>query len=326
MRIKTFSAATMADAMQMVRDQLGADAIILATERAAANGGVIVTAAIEPPRPPDPGAAANAAAAIGAVDAIGAALAQQGVPPLTAHALLDAAADGLGDGSVDALAAGLAARLRFAPLFPDGAEARPLMLVGPPGSGKTVTLAKLAARARLAGRPVAAVTCDTVRAGAVQQLATYAGLLDIPLRRAKTPAALRKAVNALAPSGPVLIDTLGTNPFDAAEMDSLAALAGAIDCEIMLVLAAGGDPAECAEQAAAFARIGATLLFATRLDAVRRIGGVVTAAETAGLALAGLGVSPQIGSGVRAADAGLLARLLMPQAAADEAATGRDEA
>ncbi len=315
MRIKTFSAATMADAMQMVRDDLGADAIILATERRAANGGVIVTAAMEPAPPPDAGAAADAAATIGAIDAIGSALERQGVPPLTAHRLLDAAADGMGGEPAAALAAALAARLRFAPLFPEGGSGQPLMLVGAPGSGKTVTLAKLAARARLAGLPVAAITCDVVRAGAVQQLATYAGLLDIPLKRARTPAALRRAVAALAPSGPVLIDTLGTNPLDAGEMDSLRALAAAVEAEIMLVQAGGGDAAECAEQAAAFAGIGATLLFGARIDATRRLGGLVAAAESAGLALAGIGVSPQIGTGARPLDAALLAQLLMPQAA-----------
>jgi flagellar biosynthesis protein FlhF len=328
MRFKTFSAPTMADAMQMVRDDLGADAIILSTERKAANGGVVVTAAIEPSRAPDAADAANAAAAIGAIsaiDAIGAALERQRVLPMTAHGLLDAAADGLEDEPIEALAAALAARFTFAPLFPEGESERPLMLVGPPGSGKTVTLAKLAARARLAGLPVAAIACDTARAAAVEQLGTYTKLLEIPLKQAKTPAALRKALAALADAGPVLIDTMGTNPLDAGEMDALQSLATAAEADLMLVLPSGGDAMESAEQAAAFAEIGATLLFGTRIDAARRLGSLLAAAEGGRLALAGLGVSPQIGAGARPADAGFLARLLMPEAAA-ASATERPEA
>jgi flagellar biosynthesis protein FlhF len=324
MRFKTFSAPTMADAMQMVRDDLGADAIILATERKAANGGVVVTAAIEPARQPDPAEEAEAAAAIGVIsviDAIGTALERHRLPPMTAHGLLDAAADSVEEEPVEALAAALAARLAFAPLFPDTDSARPLMLVGPPGSGKTVTLAKLAARARLTGRPVAAIACDSMRAGAFEQLATYARLLEIPLEPAKTPAALTGAVASMAEAGLLLIDTMGTNPLDAGEMEALQALAAAADAELMLVLASGGDAVESAEQAAAFAGIGARQLFATRIDAARRLGGLLAAAE-AGLALAGLGVSPQIGAGARPADAGFLARLLMPQAAAARACAG----
>src|SRR5262245_36577711 len=111
MRFKTFSAPTMADAMQMVRDELGADAIILSTERKGPKGNVVVTAAVEPARQPDPVAEAAQAAeavaamgAIGTIDAIGAALERQRVPAMTAHGLLDAAADAVEEEPVEALA------------------------------------------------------------------------------------------------------------------------------------------------------------------------------------------------------------------------------
>lgn len=317
MRLKTFSAPSMAEAMQMVRDELGAEAIILSTERKAANGGVTVTAAMEPAAPSDPADAAQAVAAIGAIDAIGAALERHGVPPMTAHRLLDAAADALTETPTDALAAALEAQLGFAPLFPEAADPRPLMLVGPPGAGKTVTLAKLAARARLAGETVAIVTTDTVRAGAVEQLGTYARLLQVPFHRAKSAAALAKSAGAQAEKGLVLIDTLAANPFDAGEMAALQGLAEAADAAMMLVLPAGGDAAECAEIAAAFAAVGAELLFGARIDAARRLGGLVAAGEAGPLALAGFGLSPQIGNGARDADAGFLAQLIMLQRPAE---------
>jgi flagellar biosynthesis protein FlhF len=323
MRLKTFSAASMAEAMQMVRDELGTEAIILSTERRAAGGGVTVTAVIEPAAPADPADAAHAVAAIGAIDAIGAALTRHGVPPMTAHRLLDAAADSLTDSPVDALAAALEAQLGFAPLFPDDDARRPLMLVGPPGAGKSVTLAKLAARARLAGETVAIVSTDTARAGAVEQLATFARLLQVPFLRAKTTAALGKAVATHAENGLVLIDTLAANPFDGDDTAMLRTLAAAADAEMLVVLPAGGDAAECAEHAEAFAGIGAELLFGARIDVARRLGGLIAAAEAGPLAFAGFGLSPQIGNGARAADATFLAQLIMLQRAsarAEEAA------
>jgi flagellar biosynthesis protein FlhF len=94
---------------------------------------------------------------------------------------------------------------------------------------------------------------------------------------------------------------------------------------MMLVMAAGGDAVECAEQAAAFAEIGASLLFGSRVDAARRLGGLVAAADSGRLALCGFGVSPQIGSGAQAADAALLARLLLPDEAAAPAADDRSD-
>lgn len=58
------------------------------------------------------------------------------------------------------------------------------MLVGPPAVGKTVTVAKLAARAVMARKPVMLVTMDTRRAGAVDQLAAFARVLKVDLGEA----------------------------------------------------------------------------------------------------------------------------------------------
>src|SRR5262249_13815049 len=52
-----------------------------------------------------------------------------------------------------------------------------IAVTGPSGAGKTTTAAKLAARARMEGRTVTLVACDTFRVGAVEQLAQYANLM-----------------------------------------------------------------------------------------------------------------------------------------------------
>src|SRR6185436_978095 len=154
MRLKTFIAATVAEAMARVRAELGPDAVIVATEKPA-RGPARVVAAIEPD-PPMPGPAPDAESetpppAIAGDPSAGfeAALARHGVPSALRRRLA-AVANGSGDA---ALAPALAASFRFADLT-RRRSAAPIVLLGPHGAGKTSTAAKLAARARLDGHAV----------------------------------------------------------------------------------------------------------------------------------------------------------------------------
>ncbi len=66
---------------------------------------------------------------------------------------------------------------------------RVVALVGPTGVGKTTTVAKLAANFKLAqGLKAGLVTVDTYRIAAVEQLRTYAEIIDLPLAVANSPA------------------------------------------------------------------------------------------------------------------------------------------
>ncbi len=61
-------------------------------------------------------------------------------------------------------------------------------LVGPTGVGKTTTIAKLAANFRLReGHRVGLITVDTYRMAAVEQLRTYAEIIDLPMEVVSTP-------------------------------------------------------------------------------------------------------------------------------------------
>ena len=84
----------------------------------------------------------------------------------------------------------------------------------------------------------------------------------------------------------------------------------------MLVLPAGGDAAESAEAAAAFARAGARALIATRLDTARRLGGLLCAVQAGPMALLAAGASPRIADPLHPINPVSLARLLLPGAAA----------
>jgi len=317
MRLKSFTAPTMSEAMEMVRAELGDDAIIVSTQRAAGSKGVRITAALE-------SAEADLAVAellgesngASAAERVRSVLVEHGTPPRLVERLANAARAAEIADPVLACAAALEAGFAFAHL-PEHAAPRPFMLVGPNGSGKSVTVAKLAARSVLKQRRVGVITCDNLRAGAVEQLAAFTSILEIDLARARGPDSLARAVaDAQGQFDLTLIDSPGLNPFRQADMDYLQSLIEAADVEPILVLAAGGDATEAAEIAEAFATIGATRLFGTRLDTTRRLGGMLAAAEAGQLALCDVSASPHVASGLSSISAISLARLIMPTAAA----------
>jgi flagellar biosynthesis protein FlhF len=306
MRLRTFTAGNMSEAIRLVRDELGPDAVILNTE--AAGGTVKITAALDRAAilEPPPMLAAEP------MDAIAAALDFHGVPPLLSDRLMTVAESFLLDNPRQALGAALRARFGFAPLQPKAIE-RPVMLVGLPGAGKTATLAKLAAAARAAKRAVTAITCDIGKAGAIDQLAVYAKAIGITAYQAKTATAMKRAVGAAPEGALILIDSAGTNPLRAEDLATLADMAGAAKAEPVLVLGAGGDVSESAEQGQLFAEIGCERMIAAKIDAARRFGGLLAAAENGKLSFAGCGISPEIATGFEFDGADALARLLMPQ-------------
>jgi flagellar biosynthesis protein FlhF len=87
-----------------------------------------------------------------------------------------------------------------------------ITLVGPTGVGKTTTIAKLAAARVFQQRQrVGLLTTDTYRIAAVEQLKTYAGILNIPLEVVSNADDLQKAMAALKGCQMVFMDSAGRN-------------------------------------------------------------------------------------------------------------------
>lgn len=84
--------------------------------------------------------------------------------------------------------------------------------VGPTGVGKTTTIAKLAAEQVLKHhRKVGFITSDTYRIAAVEQLKTYATILNMPLEVVFSPMDLNKAFEQLKDCDLIFMDTAGRN-------------------------------------------------------------------------------------------------------------------
>ena len=316
MRLRTFTAKTMPEAMALVRDQLGSDAIILSTGHV--NGSISVTAALDHAATPDSPDAAVADRPTpeqpsDPFEAVHETLIAHGTPAPLVERILAAAFEQAAPDPLAALANGLASVFSFAPLSERPAY-RPLMLVGPPGAGKTVSVAKLATRAVLAGRKPVVVSTDTVRAGGIAQLESFVCMLGLELHRADSARQLGELVAAAGASGPVLIDSAGINPYSASDRGELAAYLVAAGAEPVLVLPAGGDIFDSREIAHAFAALGAKRLLTTRLDMVHRLGSQLAAADAARLSFCDASLAADIAKGLIPLNPVALARLLMPEA------------
>jgi len=142
-------------------------------------------------------------------------------------------------------------------------------LVGPPGSGKTTTLVKLAVSQCLAlGRPVRLVSADTLRIGAAEQLRTYAAILGIPFQAVENTLALAQAVDSTPANTWLLIDTPGFSAALQQELGSDLAqfLNRRQDIDTHLVLTASMQRTDLSSMTDRFRAFGAAKLIFTRLD------------------------------------------------------------
>ena len=291
----------MSEAMELVRAELGKDAIIVSTRNGDAKDGgygVKVTAALETATPGS--VVYEDLAGTGTEDVLDTLLewlAYHRTPPLLAEKLLNRVRRLETDDALMALAGALDSEFEFAPLGHQRL-ARPLILIGPPGAGKTVTAAKLAARAVLDGQATALITTDIVRAGAVEQLGAYAKLLKLEIKVADGPDALARTVDTLPAGGFFVIDTPGINPFDTSVLKEISTFLDAVDAEPVLVLPAGGDAFETVETAEAFASLGASRFIVTRLDTSHRLGSLIAAADAVRLKFSEATFGPYIGDGI----------------------------
>lgn len=320
MRLKSFTANSMKDAMKMVRDALGEDAIIIATREQNGGKSVRVTAAIEDDafhvKQSD-----NEADWLydddddeaSVIEELTETMLRHSVPEEVSENIISCATImGLEEPRI-ALLSALENLYQFSPL-PVKASAKPIMLVGPPGAGKTLAVAKLAARCAMNGLTPSVITTDTVRAGGIEQLEAFTRLMKVDLLKAESAEELTDNLQASQEADQIIIDTAGANPFDNDAVRKLARFAGVDDMDIILTLPAGGDSDECGEVARIFASIGAKSFLPTRTDVARRLGGILSAAHLGGLSFADMSNTAKVAEGLVPLTPKRLTQLLMPRA------------
>ena len=207
---------------------------------------------------------------------------------------------------VDRLAIALGAQFNFLSL--DEVWRTPILLCGLPGAGTSTLAAKLVAR--FDDSEVLVVSVGAHGADQAMHLAECLEVLDLPLTVAADAAALSRAV-ASAKGRKIVIDASGQSPLDQSRIEEFARAAGATG---LLVASAETDAGDLAAAAEAASAIGIARMIVTHLDAARYLGGVLTAADSAKLALVCASVTPHFGFGLRALTPENLSRRLIAAA------------
>jgi flagellar biosynthesis protein FlhF len=185
-------------------------------------------------------------------------------------------------------------------------------LVGPPGSGKTSTLVKLAVQYGLtARRPTLIVSADGYRVGATEQLRVYAAALGVAFQAVETAAALRQVLEEHRNKGLVLIDTPGFSP---ADMDLATDLAGLLsgnpEIDVHLVLPAPYRAASLAAIIDRFAIFAPDKTILSKLDEADGSGAALSHAILANLPVSFVTMGQQVPEDLAPADAKHLLRFL----------------
>jgi flagellar biosynthesis protein FlhF len=321
MYLKRFRGATVRDALRAAREALGPDALVLSTAMVPSPGWrgmmglreVEITAAAErgvSARRPEESAVRHQPADRES-DSVRARLVAAGLDDRLAEevsASLDA--PGRRGASVLSLSAALATRLSSLAAA-DSTYAPVEVFVGPPGAGKTTTIAKIAAQERTRrGRTLGIVAADGFRVGAVDQLRTYADILDAPFQVARAPRDLERALARRHPQ-PMLVDTAGRSPSDDGVRELFQVIAGRPDIRTHLVLPAGTSASAARRIFDLYADAQPTRLVLTKVDEADSLAPLVGVLRERQIPISYLGTGQRMPNDLDRATAQLLASAVL---------------
>ena len=177
-------------------------------------------------------------------------------------------------------------------LAPD-TQSRVQVFVGPPGAGKTTTIAKIAAQVRVqSGQRLGLIAADGFRVGAVEQLRLYADIIGSPFVAARTSAEVDRAL--IGSTTPVLVDTAGRSGSDRATGDLLSTLSGSKGVRVHLVIPATSTERDLVRVLEAHAPRRPDAVVLTRTDEADSIGTLAGVLRERGLPVSYLGTGQRV--------------------------------
>ncbi len=141
-------------------------------------------------------------------------------------------------------------------------------LVGPTGSGKTTTIAKLGAEFALKQKKkVAFISLDTFRLGAVEQLQIYGDLMQVPVEVAADQKDFNQLIEDHSDKDLILIDTMGRNNKDVQYCEELIEIFKTVsNIEIHLVQSVTSQEQVMEKTIKQFSGLNVDRLLFTKLD------------------------------------------------------------
>jgi flagellar biosynthesis protein FlhF len=168
------------------------------------------------------------------------------------------------------------------------------VFIGPPGAGKTTTIAKIAAKERATrGQKLGLLSADGFRVGAVEQLRLYAEILGAPFSVARSPQELESALSG-ARRHSVLLDTAGRSPSANASRDMFRVLSGRRDVRTHLVVPATTTVPALKSLFERFDEAQPNRVVITKLDEAGTIAPLLGALRERGLPISYLGTGQNV--------------------------------
>ncbi len=202
------------------------------------------------------------------------------------------------------------------PMEPIRPNAKIVHFVGPTGVGKTTTIAKLAAELALKHRrSLGLITSDTYRIAAIEQLRTYASILDIPLEVVFSPLDLQKALDKFEDRDMILMDTAGRNfrnEMAVSELHSLLRLEANKDTFLVLSLSMKYNDMKAVTDN--FYKFGLEKVLFTKADETDNMGSVLNLLDEFPLSLSYITTGQNVPDDIQKADAFKIADGLVGEA------------
>ncbi len=174
---------------------------------------------------------------------------------------------------VDTVALEIAKRLNVHAFQGISCQKQVIHFVGPTGVGKTTTLAKTAADAILNdNKTVAFITTDTYRIAAVEQLRTYARILDVPVEVAYTEEEYQIAVSKFKKYDIIFVDTAGRNFREHKYIKELKKMTSNINTKTYLVLSLTSKASDITEITERFRELDVKKVIFTKVDETKQYG------------------------------------------------------
>ncbi len=186
--------------------------------------------------------------------------------------------------------------------------------VGPTGAGKTTTLAKLAARARLDhGRSVSVISLDTFRVGAIEQWQRYARLIGTPFAVARSREDFERALSTTT-AELVLVDTAGRHHSDTNSTWPLVECLPSVrdELNVLVVLPAFLRAKDTEQVIRVYGDVRPSAAVITKLDETEESGGVIQALLEGELPIVYTCQGPRVPEDIRDADSEFIVECLLP--------------
>lgn len=190
---------------------------------------------------------------------------------------------------------------------------RIVYVAGPTGVGKTTTIAKIAAEQLFRNqRKVGFITSDTYRISAVEQLRTYASILNVPMEVVQSPGDMQRALQKLQDCDLVLMDTAGRNYRNELLVSELQSLFSHSDkSETYLVLSLTSKSSDMIEIADHFSKYELDKVIFTKMDETGSYGALFNLIDAHNLRLSYMTNGQNVPDDLLMADPERLCRLLL---------------